>query len=284
MTLKLTRFAPSPNGLLHLGHVFAAVQVWEGAAKLGADVLLRIEDTDFTRCRPAFEEAILEDLRWLGFQWTGEVVRQSERKPLYAAAADRLRALDLLYPCQCTRKEVEAAWHGAPEYGPEGLRYRGTCKGATLDPATPVAWRLDMTAALELLDSERLGLSVPTEQEGAFDLAALAQETGDVVLLRRDIGSSYHLAVTVDDAEQDVTHVIRGEDMRAATAVHRVLQGVLNLPVPTYHFHPLLLEEDGRKLAKRDGSAGVRVLREHGRSAEEIRALACAHWSLQSPA
>ncbi|MGB1159626.1 MAG: tRNA glutamyl-Q(34) synthetase GluQRS [Alphaproteobacteria bacterium] len=276
MTNTLTRFAPSPNGLLHLGHVYAAQQVWRMAAVLGAEVLLRIEDTDFTRCKPEFENAIVEDLAWLGFQWAGEVVRQSDRKPLYEAAINQLKAMDLLYPCACTRKDIEASWGGEPQFGPEGMRYRGTCKGKVLDDAQPVAWRLDMSLALGRIDS----LTVNTVEDGILDFRPLAEETGDVVLVRKDIGSSYHLAVTVDDANQGISHVIRGEDMRDATAVHRVLQSLLGLPVPIYHFHPLLKERDGRKLAKRDGAEGVRVLKEQGLSPAEILAQASAHWSL----
>ena len=276
MTCTLTRFAPSPNGLLHLGHVYAAQAVWDMANHLGAEVLLRIEDTDFTRCRPDFETAIIDDLRWLGFSWKGAVVRQSERKPLYDRAVKELKRMGLLYPCQCSRKDIEASWKGAPEFGPEGMRYRGTCKGKTLDLQQPVAWRLDMQAALLRAGS----LGVQTVEKGVIDFRPLAEATGDVVLLRKDIGSSYHLSVTIDDADQDITHVIRGEDMKEATAVHRVLQSLLGLAVPVYHFHPLLTEVDGRKLAKRDGAEGVRVLREQGYSAQEIRALAVRHWSL----
>lgn len=276
MTCTLTRFAPSPNGLLHLGHVFAAHVVWSRANQLDAGVLLRIEDTDFTRCRPEFDAAIIEDLNWLGFSWTGEVVRQSERKPLYDRAAEELKRMGLLYPCPCTRKDIEASWAGTPEFGPEGMRYRGTCKGKSLDMNQPLAWRLDMQAALQ-----RMGpLAVQTAEHGTIDFRPLAEATGDVVLLRKDIGSSYHLSATIDDAEQNITHVIRGEDMRDATAVHRVLESLLGLPVPIYHFHPLLTESDGRKLAKRDGADGVRMLRAQGHSAAEIRALATAHWSL----
>lgn len=277
MTRALTRFAPSPNGLLHLGHVYAAQQVWRVADVLGAKVLLRIEDTDVTRCRPAFETALIDDLAWLGFQWSGPPVRQSERKDLYQAAIEELRALGVLYPCRCTRKDIEASWQGKPVFGPEGMRYRGTCKhAASIDLSQPVAWRLDVDAALAQVGA----LTVETVEQGTIDFRPVAEATGDIVLVRKDIGSSYHLAVTVDDAAQRITHVIRGEDMRAATAVHRLLQGLLKLPVPVYHFHALLLEEDGRKLAKRDGAAGVRTLREKGHAAADILRLARDHWSL----
>ena len=276
MTNTLTRFAPSPNGLLHLGHVYAAQEVWRMAAVLGAKVLLRIENTDFTRCKPEFEDAIVEDLAWLGFEWTGEIIRQSDRKQLYDSAISRLKAMGVLYPCICTRKDIEASWGGKPQFGPEGMRYRGTCRGKALEEGQLVAWRLDMSAALARVGS----LTVNTVEDGILDFRPLAEETGDVVLVRKDIGSSYHLAVTLDDADQGISHVVRGEDMRDATAVHRVLQSLLGLPVPTYHFHPLIMERDGRKLAKREGAEGVRVLKEQGYSAAEVLALASGHWSL----
>lgn len=270
MTATLTRFAPSPNGLLHLGHVYAADCVWRRAHEIGARVLLRIEDTDFTRCRPEFEAAIIEDLAWLGFEWDGEIVRQSDRKHLYAPVIERLKAAGLLYPCQCTRREIEAAWQGSPEYGPEGLRYPGTCKGKDIDLSQPVAWRLNMEKALQGVSA----LHTPLIDGSSFDFLPLARETGDVVLVRKDIGSSYHLTVTVDDALQEITHIIRGEDMREATAVHRVLQYLLGYPVPVYDFHPLIMEDETRKLSKRDGSEGLRVLRERGLSPVEVLELA----------
>lgn len=275
---RLTRFAPSPTGRLHLGHVLAAERVWSMAERLGAPVLLRVEDIDTTRCRPAFETAMLEDLRWLGFTWREPVLRQSERCAVYAEAADRLRALGLLYTCRCTRREIEAAWGGAPVFGPEGLQYPGTCRGLTaadLVADEPVAWRLDMAGALERITADGKDLHTPVLDASApVDFRALAEATGDVVLCRRDIGTSYHLSVTVDDAAQNVTHVMRGQDMYEATAVHRVLQALLDLPTPTYGFHPLIMMADGsRKLSKRDGAEGLAALQEAGYSPAQVRAM-----------
>ena len=278
---RLTRFAPSPTGRLHLGHVLAAEQVWSMAERLGAPVLLRVEDIDTTRCRPAFETAMLEDLRWLGFTWREPVLRQSERGTVYADAADRLRALGLLYPCRCTRRDIEVAWGEASVFGPEGLQYPGTCRGLTaadLEADESVAWRLDMAAALERLMADGKDLRTPVLDAGApVDFRMLAEATGDVVLCRRDIGTSYHLSVTVDDAAQNVTHVMRGQDMHEATALHRVLQALLDLPTPTYGFHPLIMAADGsHKLSKRDGAEGLAALREAGYRPAQVRAMARA--------
>ncbi len=278
---SLTRFAPSPTGRLHLGHVLAAERVWSMAQRLDAPVLLRVEDIDTTRCRPAFEMAMLEDLHWLGFTWREPVLRQSERGAAYAEAADRLRAIGLLYPCRCTRRDIEAAWGGTPVFGPEGLQYPGTCRGLTaaeVEADEPVAWRLDMAGALERLTADGKDLSTPVLDASApVDFRALAEATGDVVLCRRDITTSYHLSVTVDDAAQNVTHVMRGQDMYEATAVHRVLQALLDLSTPTYAFHPLIMAADGsRKLSKRDGAEGLAALREAGHSPAQVRAMALA--------
>jgi len=278
---SLTRFAPSPTGRLHLGHVLAAEQVWSMAQRLDAPVLLRVEDIDTTRCRPAFDTAMLEDLQWLGFTWQEPVLRQSERGEAYAEAADRLRALGLLYPCRCTRRDIEAVWGGTPVFGPEGLQYPGTCRGLTvadLEADEPVAWRLDMAGALERLSADGKDLQTPVLDVSALvDFRTLAEATGDVVLCRRDIGTSYHLSVTVDDAAQNVTHVMRGQDMYEATALHRVLQALLDLPTPTYAFHPLIMAADGsRKLSKRDGAEGLAALREAGLTPAQVRAMALA--------
>ena len=251
------------------------------AQRLDAPVLLRVEDIDTTRCRPAFETAMLADLRWLGFTWQEPVLRQSERGAAYADAADHLRALGLLYPCRCTRRDIEAAWGRRPVFGPEGLQYPGTCRGLTaadLGADEPVAWRLDMAGALERLCADGKDLRTPVLDASApVDFRALAEATGNVVLCRRDIGTSYHLSVTVDDAAQNVTHVMRGQDMYEATAVHRVLQALLDLPTPTYAFHPLIMAADGRrKLSKQDGAEGLAALREAGHSPAQVRAMALA--------
>ena len=249
-----TRFAPSPNGALHLGHAFSAIMAHDLAKSAGGRFLLRIEDIDGERSRAELADAFRADLAWLGLEWE-EVPAQSTRLESYAAALDQLRALGLLYPCQCTRAEIAAA---AQYGGPEGPIYPGTCKGKTIDIDQPVAWRLDAEAA-----SVRAG-----ELEWLDQLAgpqvARPDLLGDVVLQRKHEPASYHLAATLDDATDGVTLVTRGADLFAATHVHRLLQALLDLPVPRWHHHRLLLDEDGRKLAKRRGSASLADMRKKG--------------------
>lgn len=249
-----TRFAPSPNGPLHLGHAFAAIEAHDLARARGGEFLLRIEDIDGTRSRAELVPEILADLEWLGLTWNGPVVFQSDRLDSYAAAGERLKDMGLLYPCICTRAEIAAA---ARQSGPDGLVYPGTCRGREVDSAG-AAWRIDMAKAKALAGpltwiDERAG-----EQEARPDLF------GDVVLLRKEAPASYHLAATLDDAEQSVTLVTRGQDLYAASHVHRLLQAVLGLPVPVWHHHPLIIEADGRKLAKRRGSPALSDLRRAG--------------------
>lgn len=257
-----TRFAPSPNGQLHLGHAYAAVVAHDLARARGGAFLLRIEDIDGTRSRAELVPEILADLEWLGLTWDGPVVYQSSRLESYAAAAERLKALGLLYPCQCTRAEVLAA---ALELGPDGPVYPGTCRGRDVDPQG-AAWRLDTAKAaalagpLEWLD-ELAGVQV-----------AAPQQFGDVVLLRKEAPASYHLAATLDDAADGVTLVTRGQDLFAASHVHRLLQALLDLPVPVWHHHPLLCEADGRKLAKRRGSPALADLRKAGEGGPAVAA------------
>lgn len=258
-----TRFAPSPNGLLHLGHAYAAIAAHDLARSRGGEFLLRIEDIDGARSRADLVPEILADLEWLGLRWDGPVVFQSARVVGYAPAIARLQAAGLLYPCRCTRAEVLAA---AREHGPDGPVYPGTCRGRQVDPAG-AAWRLDMARAtaqagpLEWND-ERAGTQAA--QPGPF---------GDIVLVRKDAPASYHLAATLDDAADGITLVTRGQDLFAASHVHRLLQALLDLPVPTWHHHPLLCEADGRKLAKRRGSPALADLR---RAGADGRALADA--------
>lgn len=257
-----TRFAPSPNGQLHLGHAYAAVVAHDLARARGGEFLLRIEDIDGTRSRAELVPEILADLEWLGLTLDGPVVYQSSRLESYAAAAERLKALGLLYPCQCTRAEVLAA---AVELGPDGPVYPGTCRGRDVDPQG-AAWRIDMAKAaalagpLEWLD-ELAGVQV-----------AAPEQFGDVVLLRKEAPASYHLAVTLDDAADGVTLVTRGQDLFAASHVHRLLQALLDLPVPVWHHHPLLCEADGRKLAKRRGSPALADLRKAGEGGPAVAA------------
>jgi glutamyl-Q tRNA(Asp) synthetase len=246
-----TRFAPSPNGALHLGHAFAAVVAHDLAHARGGDFWLRIEDIDAARSRADLAEQAMDDLRWLGLDWDAPVVWQSTRLAGYGVAAERLKAMGLLYPCQCTRAQIAAA---ATRQGPDGLIYPGTCRGRDVSPLG-AAWRLDMERAMALAgpltwQDERAGV-----QHARPDLF------GDVVLLRKEAPASYHLAATLDDAADGITLVTRGMDLFAASHVHRLLQALLELPVPRWHHHPLLVEEDGKKLAKRRGSPALADLR-----------------------
>jgi glutamyl-Q tRNA(Asp) synthetase len=263
MISTTTRFAPSPTGRLHMGHAFSAMLAHDFARQRGGDFLLRIEDIDPGRCREEFVDAIYEDLRWLGLGWDGAVLRQSERLPLYAEALEQLRGMNLLYPCFCTRRDI-AASASAP-HGPEGPVYPGTCRTLTRsDRERRVVeethcWRIDMAEA-----ARRAGPLV-WRDGGAGTVPADPLSHGDVVLARKDAPVAYHLAVTIDDAAQGITDVVRGEDLFAATHVHRLLQALLDLPTPAYHHHALLLDADGRRLAKRDGAPSLADLRAHGR-------------------
>ena len=219
----VTRFAPSPNGMLHLGHAFSAIVAHDLAKARGGRFLLRIEDIDGARSRPELADEFRRDLAWLGLEWE-EVPAQSTRLASYEAAAQRLRDAGLLYPCTCTRKEIAAL---SPRIGPDGPVYPGTCKGKPLDPARPAAWRLDMENALA-----RAGELV-WEDELAGTIAADPGAFGDVVLVRKDEPASYHLAATLDDGADGVTLVTRGQDLFAVTHIHRLLQALRGLSVPT---------------------------------------------------
>lgn len=261
--MTVTRFAPSPNGPLHLGHAFSAIVAHDLAKQRGGRFLLRIEDIDGARSRRDLAAEFRADLAWLGLEWE-EVPAQSTRTQAYQLAAERLAASGLLYPCRCTRGEI---WAAAREHGPDGPVYPGTCRGADIAPDEAVAWRLDVGEALRRTGplgwtDERLG-----QQQACPELG------GDVVLVRKDPATpaSYHLAVTVDDAADGVTLVTRGMDLFAATHVHRLVQELLGLPAPGWHHHLLLLGPDGRKLAKRRGSPSLADRREAG---EDGRALA----------
>ncbi len=277
MSAVVTRFAPSPTGLLHIGHAHAALIAWHAARDVGGRFLLRLEDIDRTRCRPDFADAIPEDLAWLGLDWDGAVRVQSEHFAWYRRALDRLEADGLLYPCFCTRAAIKAEMAraaGAP-HGEEGPIYPGTCRGLTaaeraarIEAGAAWALRLDVAAALA-----RTG-PLWWQDEGAGRVAADAARLGDVVLARKEIPASYHFAVTVDDALQGVTLVTRGEDLFAATHIHRLLQALLDLPVPRYRHHKLLVDAAGRRYAKRDRALTLRALRAAGRTPQEVRALA----------
>ena len=263
MSACVTRFAPSPNGLLHLGHAYSAIRAHDLAREQGGRFLLRIEDIDGARSRPQLAETFRVDLAWLGLEWD-EVTPQSARIATYRQAAEALRAAGLLYPCRCTRADVAAASRRA---GPDGPVYAGTCRDAPIEPAEPVAWRLDVAAALARTGPLSWIDDLAGEQRARPDLI------GDVVLVRRDPSTpaSYHLAVTLDDAADGVTLVTRGLDLFASTHVHRLLQELLGLPVPVWHHHALLLDATGTKLAKRRGSPPLTELRTAG---EDGRALA----------
>lgn len=276
----VTRFAPSPTGLLHLGHAYAALTAYDAARRAGGRFLLRIEDIDQSRCQDGFIDAILNDLAWLGLCWEEPVRRQSRHMAEYAGALQRLETLGLLYPCFCTRKEIQAEIARSPTapHGPEGALYPGTCKRlsnarrtARLAAGTPYALRLDVPRAIALMtDQGNWPRLWHDAAKGA--IPAVPETLGDVVLARKDMPTSYHLAVTLDDAVQGITHVIRGEDLFHATHVHVLLQALLGLPQPHYRHHPLLRDEHGQRLAKRRHAASLRDLRQTGLSAADIRA------------
>jgi glutamyl-Q tRNA(Asp) synthetase len=263
--MVVTRFAPSPNGLLHLGHAFSAIIAHDLAKERGGRFLLRIEDIDGARSRPELADSFRSDLEWLGLEWE-EVPAQSTRLESYHRAAEDLLERGLLYRCTCTRKEIAAL---EPNVGPDGLVYPGTCKGKAFDPSRKPALRLDVDKALQEVGE------IVWEDEIAGALAADPRPFGDVVLVRKDEPASYHLAATLDDAADGITLVTRGADLFAASHIHRVLQALLDLPVPTWHHHPLLIDESGEKLAKRKDSPSLADRREAGEDglllAEQLR-------------
>ena len=256
----VTRFAPSPNGPLHLGHALSAITAHDLAKEAGGRFLLRIEDIDGARSKAELADEFRADLEWLGLEWE-EVPAQSERLERYEAIAERLKSQGALYPCQCTRGDIKAA---ATKYGPEGPIYPGTCRGTRIDTDQPVAWRLDVDAAVVLTG----------QLEWRDDLAgvqtAKPHDLGDVVLMRKDAPASYHLAATIDDAADGVTLVTRGQDLFTATHVHRLLQALLELPVPEWYHHALLLDDEGKKLAKRRGSPSLADMRKGGEDGAKI--------------
>ena len=268
--MPVTRFAPSPTGLLHLGHAYSALFA-KRAAGPGGTFRLRLEDIDRTRCRAEFADAIEADLAWLGLDWPRPVRRQSEHFADYKAALDRLEALGLLYPCFCTRAEIAqamAAPHGLP-----GL-YPGTCRGLPpgirterIAAGAAHAWRLDVAKALALTGQ----LSWRDLDLGT--IAADPMRLGDVVLARKEIPASYHLAVTWDDAAEGIELVTRGADLVESTHIHRLLQALLELPVPVWHHHQLIRDAAGKRLAKRDQAPTLAALRAEGASPADVRAM-----------
>ncbi|MEO9130075.1 MAG: glutamyl-Q tRNA(Asp) synthetase [Sphingomonas sp.] len=303
MSEIVTRFAPSPTGLLHVGHAWSAILAHDRARDAGGRFLLRIEDIDGTRSRPEFIDAILRDLAWLGLSWDGPVLLQSQRLPFYAEALERLNAMGLLYPCFCTRAEIAASL-SAP-HGDAGPVYPGTCRHLSVDErerrmaGERHAWRLDMARAIAAIPSpefpspakagaqlERLQWrhAAPDHQrpppgpqpslgkssaliwhdEIAGDVIATPEIHGDVILARKDAPASYHLAVILDDAAQGVTHIVRGRDLFAATHVHRLLHALLDLPTPIYRHHALLTDDTGERLAKRNKAPTLESMRADG--------------------
>jgi glutamyl-Q tRNA(Asp) synthetase len=247
------------------------------AAAAGGTFLLRIEDIDGSRARPAFERGIFDDLAWLGLRWPEPVLRQSERLTAYADALARLRAAGLVYPCTCTRRDIATALAAPQEGAPAAGVYPGTCRGRE-DLPEDAAWRLDLAAAIDLLGGPEAVARLDFTESGPeapgvhrLNPATLARDLGDVVLARKDAGAGYHLAVVVDDAAQGITHVVRGADLLAATPLHRLLQALLGLPVPLWHHHRLIRDGDGRRLAKRDDARSLAALRAAGETPGDIR-------------
>jgi glutamyl-Q tRNA(Asp) synthetase len=273
--MRATRFAPSPTGYLHKGHALSALTAAEIARQAGGRFVVRIEDIDSTRCRPAFEAAILDDLAWLGLDWERPVLRQSEHLDDYLAALERLRSAGLVYRSFATRREVAEAMLSAPHGAPDG--YRGAPLPAAeearrLQAGEAFAWRLNLEAAQALAGPLTFveALQGPAGEQG--EIAVDPGPAGDVVLARKDVGVAYHLAVVVDDAGQGITDVVRGRDLFEATHVQRLLQALLGLPAPRYHHHRLVDGPDGKRLAKRDRAQTLGALRAAGLTAAALRA------------
>ncbi len=282
MSDRIFRFAPSPNGHLHLGHAYSALVSFDMAREAGGRFLLRIEDIDVARCRPDYEAQMLDDLAWLGLEWETPVRRQSEHFDTYRASLERLGEMGLLYPCFASRKEIAA--HTPPgRTDPDGAPlYPGLHKGLSDEEVArrkqagePFALRLDMEKALAVAGNMSADILGFQEMSRAMDrsemIAIEPTRWGDAVIARKDVPTSYHLSVVVDDALQGVTHVTRGRDLYAATDIHRLLQILLGLPAPLYHHHPLLKAKDGRKLSKSHRDKSLKSLRDEGATPRDIR-------------
>lgn len=274
-----TRFAPSPTGPLHLGHAYSALLAYGMATAEDGRFLLRIEDIDQSRARPAWEAQIYDDLHWLGLMWPQPVMRQSERLPRYRAALDRLTALGLTYPCCCNRADIEAAagapQEGVPQFGPDGRIYPGTCRPRLPGEATERdVIRLNMEKAVQAAELRSFTETGP-EFAGTHQLdpEQLISSVGDIILVRRSMGSSYHLSVVVDDADQGITHAVRGADLFEATQIHVLLQSLLGLPTPVFHHHRLIRDEHGKRLAKRDDARAISKYRAEGATPQDIRGM-----------
>ncbi|MCR8827276.1 tRNA glutamyl-Q(34) synthetase GluQRS [Pseudosulfitobacter koreensis] len=275
-----SRFAPSPTGPLHLGHAYSALLAHDLAQDRQGRFLLRIEDIDTSRARAEYEAQIYEDLTWLGVTWETPVLRQSKNMKIYRQAIDTLWKSGLIYPCTCNRRDIQAALSAPQEgvvlTGPDGPIYPGTCRHVA-DPDTPIpddaALRLNMARALPLL--RELRYTETGEAAGTVDFTNedLTQTLGDIVLARRDMGTSYHLSVVLDDAAQGITDVVRGADLAEVTRIHVVLQRLLNLPTPVYHHHRLIRDETGKRLAKRDDARAIARYRAEGATPNDICAM-----------
>lgn len=273
-----TRFAPSPTGPLHLGHAYSALLAHDMARAAGGAFLLRIDDIDQSRARPEWEDQIYDDLLWLGIRWDEPVRRQSDCIKDYAQAVDTLMEIGLTYACTCTRRDIETAaqapQEGAPDVGPDGRIYPGTCRDLNLAPGDDRVIRLNMARAcaraLPASFTETGPAHAGTHTLNADEITATI---GDVVLVRRQMAAAYHLAVVVDDMAQNITHVIRGQDLFEATRIHVLLQKLLGLPTPTYHHHALIRDDAGKRLAKRDDARAIAKYRAEGATPADIRRL-----------
>jgi len=289
MSAFITRFAPSPTGLLHLGHAFSALTAFNAARDANGRFILRIEDIDQTRCKKTFEDAIAQDLNWLGLTWAAPVRRQSDHMGEYTRALDKLRGAGVVYRCFKTRKETSAEIARAPHLspdGPQGPHYVGEPlaameERALLAAGKGFAWRLSIARAKAYLGARFDGLTFIEEGAGPNGergvVKAMPEIFGDAVIARKDNGASYHLACVHDDALEGITHVIRGVDLYHASHLHVLIQALLNLPTPAYRHHPLITDENGKRYAKRDKSVTLQALREAGMSADELRKNIGAH-------
>ncbi len=276
-----TRFAPSPTGDLHLGHAFSALTAWDMAQAEGGVMRLRIEDIDQPRCRPKFEAAIFDDLHWLGLSWPEPVMRQSKRSAAYDAALAQLEAAGFIYPCSCSRGDIRQALsapqEGTPAFGPDGPLYPGTCRGRLMATRQPGdALRLNMAKVMAHLGKTAFSfIETGPTYAGTHhvDPNHLLEKIGDIVLARRDIATSYHLSVVVDDAAEGISHVVRGADLFEATQLHVLLQFLLDLPTPVYHHHRLIRDVAGTRLAKRDKALSLSTLRKNGATPASVRDL-----------
>ena len=276
-----TRFAPSPKGPLHLGHAYSAILAHDMARENGGEFLLRVEDIDQSRARAKWTQQIYDDLEWLGLDWPEPVMVQSGRQAMYQAALDHLWSHELIFTCLCNRKDIliaaSAPQEGVPVVGPDGIVYPGTCREVPIDPQNDrpkdAALRLNIrSCAFHNIEYKETGLG-PNGETGAIHVShdEMINSVGDIVLARKDMGTSYHLSVVVDDAAQGITHVVRGLDLFEATKIHVALQQLLKLPTPIYHHHALIRDDTGKRLAKRDDARAIAKYRDDGYTPDDIR-------------